>query len=141
MRLSTKGQYGMSAMYELARHYGEGPISIKEIASSLTVSDAYLEQLFALLKKGGLIQSIRGAKGGYQLSRKPDKITAGEIIDALEGPIELAACVRGEQSLDCEKSSFCPTKSLWMDIYKSIRNVVDNRTLQSLVEEGKGMQG
>jgi len=95
MRLSTKGQYGVLAMYELARHYGDGPVSIKEIAAEQQFSDAYLEQLFASLKKAGLVRSLRGARGGYQLAKEPDQISVGEIIDALEGPIEFSACVGG----------------------------------------------
>ncbi len=137
MRLSTKGRYGVLAMYELARRYGDGPVSIKEIAEIQDFSNAYMEQLFASLKKAGLIMSVRGAKGGYQLTREPRDITVGQIIDALEGPIELADCVGGPEGYICRKSAACVTRSLWVEIQDSIREIIDNRTLEDLVNQGK----
>jgi len=124
-------------MYELARHYGDGPVSIKEIAAEQQFSDAYLEQLFASLKKAGLVRSLRGARGGYQLAKEPDQISVGEIIDALEGPIEFSACVGGPDGYVCKRSAGCVTKNLWKDIQDSIRNIIDNRSLQDLVDQGR----
>ncbi|MDD4508697.1 MAG: Rrf2 family transcriptional regulator [Eubacteriaceae bacterium] len=140
MRLSTKGQYGVLAMYELAKRYGEGPVSIKEIAESQTFSDAYLEQLFASLKKAGLIRSLRGAHGGYQLSREPSQISIRQIIDALEGPIEFSACVGGPEGYICKKSDACVTRELWKEIQESINAIIDNRSLADLVEQGRRKQ-
>jgi Rrf2 family cysteine metabolism transcriptional repressor len=137
MRLSTKGRYGVLAMYELARRYGEGPVSIKEIAEVQDFSNAYMEQLFASLKKAGLIMSMRGARGGYQLARKPEQITVGEIMDALEGPIELSDCVGGPQGYVCARSDVCVTRSLWKEVQDSIRAVIDHRTLEDLLNQGK----
>ena len=133
MKLSTKGQYGVLAMCELAAHYGDGPMSVKEIAERQHISDAYLEQLFSLLKKAGLITSMRGAHGGYKLSRQPDEIAVGEVIDAVEGPIELCGCSGVENSVHCEREMACPTAALWGDVLHSIRNVVDHRSLQDLI--------
>ncbi|MDD4691459.1 MAG: Rrf2 family transcriptional regulator [Eubacterium aggregans] len=133
MRLSTKGRYGVLAMYELARRYGDGPISIKEIAAIQDFSNAYMEQLFSALKKSGLIKSLRGARGGYQLSRPPAEITVGQIIDALEGPIELAECVGGPEGFVCKKSADCVTRGLWMEVQDSIRGIIDHRTLEDLL--------
>ena len=134
MKLSTKGEYGVLAMCELAARHGEGPISIKDIADKQGLSDAYLEQLFAGLKKTHLIKSVRGAKGGYVLAREPAEITVGEVIDALEGPIELSPCVGGANTaFKCSKTAACATRGLWMEVHQSIRNVIDNRTLEDLV--------
>ena len=113
MRLSTKGRYGVLAMYELACRYGNGPVSIKEIAEKQNFSDSYMEQLFSTLKKAGLIVSLRGA---------------------LEGPIELADCVGGPEGYVCRKSGECVTKGLWMEIRDSINNIIDNRSLQDLMD-------
>ncbi|HRS21305.1 MAG TPA: Rrf2 family transcriptional regulator, partial [Clostridia bacterium] len=85
MILSTKGRYGLKIMYELALNYGEGPMSLKEVAQRQQLSETYLEQLIAHLKKAGLVKSIRGAQGGYELIRKPEEISVGEIIRTLEG--------------------------------------------------------
>ena len=114
MRISTKGRYGVLAMYELARKYGDGPVSIKEIASIQNFSDAYMEQLFSSLKKSGLIKSVRGPHGGYILTRHPSEITVGEIIDSLEGPIEVADCTSESNGFVCEKAATCVTKGLWI---------------------------
>ncbi|WKY47249.1 Rrf2 family transcriptional regulator [Eubacteriaceae bacterium ES3] len=131
MKLSTKGRYGVLAMVELSLHYGKGPISIKEIAEKQSFSDSYMEQLFSALKRAGLVKSIRGARGGYILSRDPDEIIIGDIIRALEGPIELADCIAG---YNCEKSAECLTRGLWTDVMASISQVIDNRTLQDLLD-------
>lgn len=135
MKLSTKGQYGVLAMYELANHYGDGPMSIKEIATKQNVSDAYLEQLFSKLKKAGLIKSLRGSHGGYHLTRDPSEISVGEVIDAVEGPIEFCGC--DAEDVTCNRALHCPTMGLWADVQKSIRSVIDHRSLADLVTAEK----
>ncbi|MDK2941289.1 RrF2 family transcriptional regulator [Acetobacterium carbinolicum] len=135
MRLSTKGRYGVLAMVELALQYGDGPVSIKEIAEKQSFSDSYMEQLFSSLKNAGLVKSIRGARGGYVLARDPSAITVGEIIRALEGPIELAECIDGGGRQVCAKSPECVTRGLWKDISDSISNIIDNRSLQDLLSK------
>ena len=110
--------------------YGKGPLSIKEIAERQNFSDSYMEQLFSALKMAGLVKSLRGAHGGYVLARDPDDITIGEIIRALEGPIELVDCLEG---FACVKSPECVTKGLWKEINDSISNIIDNRSLQDLL--------
>ena len=81
MKLSTKGRYGVKAMFDLALHHGEGPIALKSIAERQGISEHYLEQLIAVLRKAGLVKSVRGAQGGYSLAREPENITVGDIID------------------------------------------------------------
>lgn len=132
MKLSTKGRYGVRAMIDLALNYGDIPISIKSISERQNISEYYLEQLFAALRKAGLIKSIRGAQGGYLLSREPKDITIAEIIEILEGPVELSYCLtQGE----CENMDFCTTRLLWVRIKESIENVTKTTTLQDMVDD------
>ena len=92
MKLSTKGKYGLYAMVYLAQHEGEGPQSLKNIAE-LGLPDPYLEQLLGSLRRAGLVKTVRGAQGGYQLSRPAGEITMRHIIEAMEGPLSLSECV------------------------------------------------
>ncbi|QSX08806.1 Rrf2 family transcriptional regulator [Alkalibacter rhizosphaerae] len=140
MRLSTKGRYGVMAMLQLAMHYDQGTTSLKDIARQMDYSDAYLEQLFALLKKERLITSHRGPKGGYRLSKEPHGITVGEIIRALEGPIEFSTCVGGSESVPCDRSPHCVTKDLWEQINDSINSVIDHVTLGDLMDKNKNFK-
>ncbi|AAO35632.1 transcriptional regulator [Clostridium tetani] len=132
MKLSTKGRYGVRAMIDLALNYGDIPISIKSISERQNISEYYLEQLFATLRKADLIKSIRGAQGGYLLSREPKDISIAEIIETLEGPVELSNCVsQGE----CENMDSCSTRLLWVRIKESIDNVTKTTTLQDMVDD------
>ncbi len=87
LKISTKGRYGLTIMMELATRFGEGPTSLKSIAEKHQLSEHYLEQLVAPLRNAGLVKSIRGAYGGYILSKSPEEISAGDVIRVLEGPI------------------------------------------------------
>ena len=92
MKLSTKGRYGLRAMIDLARYSEKEPVSIGSVAARQEISERYLEQLVALLKKAGLVKSIRGASGGYVLAKKPSEISVGDILRALEGSLEPVKC-------------------------------------------------
>ena len=85
MKISTKGRYGLKAMFELACRYGETPVSIRAIAEAQGISEHYLEQLFKKLRKAGVVQSIRGAQGGYALARPPEEITIGALMILVPG--------------------------------------------------------
>jgi len=135
MKLSTKGRYGLKAMFELALHYGEGPLPLKNIAESQGISDHYLEQLIAVLKKNGLVTSVRGAQGGYLLTTTPDKITVGEVIRILEGDISPSDCIAENQAKKCSREGNCVTKTVWIKIKDSIDNVIDSITLQNMVDD------
>ncbi|MBO5501999.1 MAG: Rrf2 family transcriptional regulator, partial [Clostridia bacterium] len=104
MKLSTRGKYGLYAMYYLAQHSGEGPQPLQDIAT-IGVPKLYLEQLLGNLRREGLISSVRGAQGGYQLARDASDITLLDIVDAMEGPIELSECTSDESA--CDKSCSC----------------------------------
>lgn len=123
MRISTKGRYGLTIMIELAKNFGDGPTSLKTIAQANDLSEHYLEQLIAPLRNAGLVKSIRGAYGGYILSDVPAKITAGDVIRVLEGPITPVEGIEDEEPAKRE---------LWIRIRDAIRDVLDNTTLEDL---------
>ena len=132
MKLSTKGRYGVKAMVELAINYGGAPLSIKTISKRQNISEYYLEQLFSPLRKAKLITSIRGAQGGYVLSREPKDITVAEIMYVLEGPIEIAECIDG---VSCDNLDCCATRLLWAKIKNSIDDVMMSVNLQDIVND------
>ncbi|SHJ57937.1 transcriptional regulator, BadM/Rrf2 family [Clostridium cavendishii DSM 21758] len=137
MKLSTKGKYGVKAMVDLAIHYGEAPVSIKSISKRQDISEYYLEQLFSPLRKAKLIKSIRGAQGGYVLNREPKEITVADIMNVLEGPIEIADCIEGAY---CDNLDSCATKLLWEKIKKSIDEVLNSVTLQDIVNDAEAIK-
>lgn len=134
MKLSTKGRYGVKAMVDLAINYGGAPVSIKSISNRQSISENYLEQLFSPLRKANLIKSVRGAQGGYILSREPKDITVAEIMHVVEGPIEVSDCIEGS---GCDNSDFCATRLLWEKLKKSIDEVMESITLQDIVDDNE----
>lgn len=131
MKLTTKGRYGLVAMGVLKQNYGKGPISLKKIATEKNISEAYLEQLFSTLKKHKLVKSIRGAQGGYELSKPPEKISIGEILKALEGEDQLSCC--GENGIpSCGEDSPCSMKYVLDKIQNQIDEVTDSINLSEL---------
>lgn len=134
MKLSTKGQYGVRAMVELARSYGQGPLPLTEVSRLQNISLAYLEQIVALLRQAGLVVSTRGAHGGYHLARAPQTITIGDILRALEGPIAPVRCVSEvSQGRRCEREEMCLTRPVWKKVRDSIVNALDSTTLADLI--------
>ena len=137
MKLSTKGRYGVRAMVDLAINYGESPMSIKSIAKRQNISELYLEQLFSPLRKAKLIKSIRGAQGGYVLNKHPKDISVSDIINVLEGPIEISSCV---DTGEYDNMNVCPTRLLWKKIKKSIDEVTESVTLQDMANDYKRLK-
>ena len=137
MKLSTKGRYGVKAMVDLAINYGGSPVSIKSISQRQNISEYYLEQLFSSLRKAKLIKSIRGAQGGYILNRQPEDITVSDIIEVLEGPIEISDCLDG---VTCNNVDCCASRLLWKKIKTSIDEVTNSVTLKDIVEDYKAMK-
>lgn len=137
MKLSTKGRYGVKAMVDLAINYGGSPVSIKSISQRQNISEYYLEQLFSSLRKAKLIKSIRGVQGGYILNRQPEDITVSDIIEVLEGPIEISDCLDG---VTCNNVDCCATRLLWKKIKTSIDEVTNSVTLKDIVEDYKAMK-
>jgi Rrf2 family transcriptional regulator, cysteine metabolism repressor len=135
MKLSTKGQYGVKAMFDLALHFGSGPIALNGIAERQGISEYYLEQLMAVLRREKLVISVRGAQGGYSLSRDPSLITVGEILNVLEGPLEISDCLTDDENIECSKVHYCPTRILWVKIRTAINDVVNSVTLLDMVND------
>ena len=136
MLISTKGRYGVMIMVYLAENYNNGHRPLKEIAASQDLSEKYLEQIINPLTKAGLLTSYRGAQGGYALSRTPAEITVGDILRILEGSLAPVYCV-AENGEKCDKLNSCNSVIVWKKIKDAIDNVVDNMTLQDLIDEYK----
>lgn len=137
MKLSARGHYGLIAMAYLAQREDEGPIPIKTIAISEQIPDQFLEQILFSMRKAGLVTAVRGPRGGYRLSRPSDRITAGEVIRALEGPIAPVECLHLEAAEDCcSKTESCTTKFVWEKLRDTMVSVLDNITLREIVERG-----
>jgi Rrf2 family protein len=133
LKLSTKGQYGVRAMFEIAKGYPETPTNIKQIAERQDVSVAYLEQILNTLRRAGLIQSVKGPGGGYLLSAKPSGITIGEILRELEGPVAITSCLDPEEG--CSRVETCVTHLLWRSLGEKIQDFLNTITLEDLLNE------
>jgi Rrf2 family protein len=137
MKVSTRGEYGVRAMVALAHHYGVGPMSIAAVAKESSVPYAYLEQLIVPLRKAGLVESKRGAQGGYQLTRPPDEVKVGEVYRVMEGPVAPMECVSEDESEQtCPLIEGCETRPVWLKVRDSIAGVLDSMTLADLVNQG-----
>lgn len=137
MKLSTKGRYGLRALIDLAKYSEIEPVSISSIASRQGISERYLEQLMALLKKAGLVKSIRGASGGYTLAKSANDISVGDVLRALEGNLEPVDCPAFSSQEGCESAGGCVTKYVWKKINESINQTVNEMKISELVEESK----
>ena len=137
MKLSTKGKYGVRAVFEIARHYGNGPISIKEIAERQGISFSYLEQILHKLGKAGLIDSVRGPAGGYLLARQPSELTIGDIVRVLEGPIALSHCLEPGESADCYQADDCVARMVWAKVGAKIEEALDSISFNDLLQRNQ----
>ena len=139
MKLTTKGRYGLRAVIDLAKYAKNEPVSLSDVAERQNISISYLEQLIAKLKKAGIVQSTRGAQGGYSLAKNPEEISVGEILRALEGSLSPVDCsaVDGEGESECSAFNFCVTKYVWKRINDSINDTVNNIFLAELLNESE----
>ncbi|MCI5648514.1 MAG: Rrf2 family transcriptional regulator [Fusicatenibacter sp.] len=137
MKLSTKGRYGLRALIDLASHDSEGAVSIQSISERQGISESYLEQLVRPLRKAGLIESVRGAGGGYVLAKPADSISVGDILRTLEGSLDAVTCPANQENGNCEEADFCVTRFVWQRINDSITNTVDAISLGELVRENQ----
>ncbi len=140
LRLSTKCQYGVRAMFEIAKGYNSGPVTIKEISEKQDVSVAYLEQILNQLRKAGIIKSVKGPGGGYILDKEPGSISIGAILRELEGPVAITSCLDPKEG--CIRVEGCVTHLLWKSLGEKIEAFLDNMTLQDLINgsESRGEQ-
>ncbi len=133
MKISTKGRYALRLMLDLALNEKEEPIRVKEIAGRQEISDKYLEQIISILTKAGFVKSLRGPQGGYRLTKKPNEYTVGSILQLTEGNLCPVSCLEDEVNL-CERKEECLTLPLWEKLDAAIKGVVDNVTLQDLID-------
>ena len=144
MKLSTKGRYSVTALYELALHYGEGVVPLKTIAQTQQISENYLEQLRSPLRRAGLVESVRGAQGGYTLALPPEEVTIGRIITAVEGPIALVDCLltgTDAEGRSCVRAGHCVTRQVWAEVRDSINSVLNNISLADLIQRHQSRIG
>jgi len=137
VKLSTRAEYGLRAMLELALNQGKGPISLKTIAENQSISEPYLEQLLAGLRRAGLVESIRGAQGGYRLAKDASNIKVGDILRTLEGPIGPMDCVIEDDIKVCHRADTCVARGVWEKVRDSITSVVDSISLAQMCAEAK----
>jgi len=135
MKLSTRTRYGTRAMVDLALGYETRPVSAKDIAQNQGVSRKYLESLLAALRNVGLIRSVRGAKGGHMLARRPGQITLREIFDALEGCDGFVQCTTHPQV--CERAKTCVTQEVWAQMYAACMEILEATTLEDLARRAR----
>ena len=134
LKLSTKGQYGVRAIFEIARNYQKGPLTIKEVAKRQSVSVAYLEQLLNKLRKAKLIRSKKGPGGGYILYKKPEEISIGMVLKALEGPVAITQCL-DPSAKGCTRVEGCVARLLWKSLGEQIEHFLETVSLKDLLNE------
>ncbi len=136
MRLSTKGQYAVRAMVNLACHSDGGPVTLRDISEEEGISLPYLEQLFVKLRKGNIVKSVRGPGGGYVLARPSSTISVGEIIEVVEEPLNPVACL-DDDSIHCERAERCTTQRVWRGLAERIKDFLDSISIEQLSMEAQ----
>lgn len=126
-------------MLELAYRYGEGPVELKEIAKRENISLKYLEQVIIPLRTAGLVKSIRGSKGGYSLAKAPSEICLSDLVEILEGPVNLTECIRDSKA--CQRSSLCVTRDIWKETSEAIYRIFRSITLEEMVDRKREKEG
>ena len=134
LKLSTKGQYGVRAMFELAKNHNKGPLTIKEISKRQGVSVSYLEQLMNKLRKSNLIKSQKGPGGGYVINMEPAEISVGMILNSLEGPVTITQCL-DPKTKACKRIEGCVARLLWKSLGEKIEGFLDTINLNDLLKE------
>lgn len=142
MKVSTKGRYGLRAMLDLALNDNGGEaVCVHSISQRQNISESYLEQLVRKLRKAGLIESVRGAGGGYRLARPAADISVGDILKACEGSIKAVTCGLDDTPFSCGQQDRCATKIVWDRVNDAIEGAVDSISLEQLVEKSRTDSG
>jgi len=131
MKISSRGQYGLRALSVLAARHGNGPTQVREIARTERLSAKYLEQLLGRLRMGGLVKSVRGAKGGYTLARGPEAITVREVLVLLEGSLAPVGCL--DENGACRSVDSCGTHGLWAGLHETVLTYLGSYTLADMI--------
>jgi len=134
MKISTKGEYGIRALLELALRVGDGYIQSAEIATARNVPENYLYQLLITLRKAGLIRSRRGPQGGHMLARPPERISLAEAIRALEGPLAPTSCSQDETYDECEFNEQCVVRDVWRRVTAATEKILEETTFAELAQ-------
>ncbi len=124
-------------MFDLAWHYGGGPVPLNSVAERQHISGPYLEQLVAVLRRADLVKGVRGAQGGYVLDRPPEEIKAGDVIRALEGPLAPLQCVDDQKVAACDEADYCISRMVWARVRDAIAGVLDSLSLADMCLEAK----
>ncbi|NLG50986.1 MAG: Rrf2 family transcriptional regulator [Chloroflexi bacterium] len=132
MKFSAKERTGLRAMVEFARQHGQGPIPLSEIARLQDLPLPYLERVAASLRNAGLLDSVRGAAGGYSLARDPESISIGDIFRAVEGSLTSLECL-DEEGGHCERESICAARMVWQKVSDRLHETLDNTSLSDLL--------
>ncbi len=133
MKISTKGRYALRIMIDLAENINQGPIRVKDIASRQGISEKYLEQIISMFNKAQYVKSVRGAQGGYLLTKEPKEYTVGMILRLAEGSIAPVSCVEDAFG-ECDRREKCVSAKLWQKMNDAVNEVVDNTSLQDLLD-------
>ena len=133
MKISTKGRYALRLMLDLAMDDTGMPVSVKDIASRQDISEKYLEQIISMLNKAEFVKSIRGAQGGYLLTKSPSEYTVGMILRLAEGNLAPVNCIE-EGNGTCERAGKCVSAILWKKVHDAVNGVIDETTLQDLID-------
>ena len=134
MRLTTKGRYAVTAMLDLALHKNQGPVSLADISRRQAISLSYLEQLFAKLRRGSLVSSVRGPGGGYELAGGSEDIYIAQIVDAVNESVDTTKC---KGAGDCQGGETCLTHYLWQDLSEQIHTFLEGISLADLVAKNE----
>lgn len=135
MKISTKSRYGTRAVLEIALNRNKKNLTRKQISKNQEIPSAYLENILISLKTNGIIRTIRGPKGGYELAKNPGDITVFQIVDILEGSTDLVPCL--ENSNVCARNSICVTRGVWSKLQKVQEDLLSTITIKDLVEDTK----
>lgn len=134
MKISTRGRYSLRMMLDLAMHYNEGFIALKDISKRQNISKKYLEQIIPFLNRNGLLNANKGHMGGYQLAKQPSEITVRQIIESAEGSLTPVSCMDNTPNM-CENFSQCPTYSVYEGLYRVVTDYLDGITLQDILDK------
>ncbi len=134
MKISTRGRYGLRILLDIALYRAENkPRMIREIATNQEISEKYISRLIIRLRKAGFVKSVRGANGGYTLTRRPEEISILEVFEVMEGPVAIVDCT-SSSGRPCHRKPLCPVNRMWSDINRKIRTAFAAYTLKDLVE-------
>ena len=137
MRLTTKVRYGVRAIFDISYHSAGLPVGAKDISKRQAIPQRYLEQILHKLKKARIIKSVRGPSGGYVLGRDPEKITVGDIIEAMHEPINPVFCV--DDATKCGRAEQCVTRQVWKEAGEKLQELFDFKTIADLCEKARAI--